>query len=334
MQRRKKIVLIATAVLCTGLSAYTAPTFMANAAEVADAAVPPLASGAPLVSADATLYDRASRSSDWVTTPNGLMNRTCVHALPEGDTVDGGAIVTPSGSRQTVPDCRYPRLAKSASTTRAAAASGSTIPKTKGWLGDSWWTAPTWLRRIWVNYAVPSAPARSGAITFIFSSFEPASGDAIVQPVLTYGKNGDRGGSYWYLTSWYVWGNKSVIGADIRVNPGDTVEGLMEGNSCNSNGTGCHWAIRTVDKNSGKESRLDITSAESYTTAQGGVLESYGASGCNMLPADKHIAFRAMQIFGPSFNKLTPAFGNLLPDRECGMKVTSTPTTTDINWTA
>jgi hypothetical protein len=52
-----------------------------------------------------------------------------------------------------------------------------------------------------------------------------------------------------------------------------------------------------------------------------------------MLPSNKHILFRNIQIFGPTFNKLTPDFFVSQPDKECGMTETFTPTSADITWT-
>ncbi|WP_189083086.1 hypothetical protein [Mangrovihabitans endophyticus] len=293
--------------------------------------------GPAKVSTDARAYAEALASPDWVKTPSGLMNKECVHKLPEGATVDGDDIVLASGAKRQLDACKHPRLVrpgKAGPTSPAVrAAPDQAVPTSNGWMISTWWNAPTWLRRLYVNYAVPTAPHVNGSTTFLFSSFEPSGGNAIIQPVLTYGPSASGGGNYWYITSWYVWGGNSVYGSNVRVSPGDTIWGAMEGNSCNSDGRNCHWAIRTVNQTAGGESRIDITSYSVYTTAQGGVLESYGAQHCNMLPANHHGVFRNIEIWGPTFNKLTPSWFVWQPDPECSMYEQFTTNSADIWWT-
>lgn len=298
---------------------FSTRKFRASAALVAGTLLAGLLGSAPARAAD----------PGWLRTPAGLTRAECVHALPAGATFDNGTFVLADGTRQTVPACADPFDSAGSPAGRQAAE----LPATSGWMYSTWWYAPTWLRRLYANYTVPSAPSKAGALTYIFSSFENTDGNTIAQPVLTYGTSPSGGGDYWYVTSWYVWPGGSVYGGNVRVNPGDTVWGAMEGNTCNSDGTGCHWAIRTVNKSTGGESRIDITSGVAYRWVQGGVLESYGAAGCAMLPASKHIAFSGIQVFGPTFNQLTPDFDVVVGDQQCGMSASATATTTDIRWT-
>lgn len=204
-----------------------------------------------------------------------------------------------------------------------------------GWMITTWWNSPTWLRRLYVDYAVPTAPSVNGALNYFFSSFESSDPGVIIQPVLAYGANPAGGGNYWTITSWYVWNNNgnSYHGNAVRVSPDDTIWGAMEGNTCNSNGSGCHWAIITRDLTTGVQDRIDINSASIYTSVQGGVLESYGAYHCTMLPADGHGVFRNIQVFGPAFNQLTPAFSVWQPDPECSMHEAFSSNSADILWT-
>ena len=66
------------------------------------------------VGADAAAYAAASVSPDWVKTPDGLQNTSCVYRIPDGGRVGKGDIVLASGARRKVPACRYPRLVKKA----------------------------------------------------------------------------------------------------------------------------------------------------------------------------------------------------------------------------
>lgn len=302
----------------------------AQAATGATAPAAAIRATGPGVSADPAAYAAASASPDWVKTPDGLQYKSCVHRIPDGGTVDKGDIVLASGVRQKVPACKYPRLVR-----KAPASPATSAPTTNGWMITTWWNSPTWLRRLYVDYAVPTAPSVNGALDYFFSSFQSSDPGVIIQPVLAYGANPAGGGNYWTITSWYVWNNNgnSYHGSAVRVSPGDTIWGAMEGNTCNANGGGCHWAIRTRDLTTGVEDRIDINSASVYNTVQGGVLESYGAYHCTMLPANGHGVFRNIQVFGPTFNQLTPSFYVWQPDPECGMYETFSSTSADILWT-
>jgi hypothetical protein len=85
--------------------------------------------------------------------------------------------------------------------------------------------------------------------------------------------------------------------------------------------------------NTGLESRLDINSGSVFGISQGAVLESYGASNCNMLPASGHIAFRNLELRDENLNLLTPSFQVLKPDPECSMTETNASHGADIQWT-
>ncbi len=340
--------------ITVGFTLALAASAAVGAAAGADAAQRPGAVSAasaaavsPNVSSDPAAFAAALKSPDWVRTPNGLMYKSCVHKLPPGASVGAdGAVIDADGARQAPPkQCPYPRLVRPGANGASQRTigddplvSGTTAqgptPTTNGWMIATWWNASTWLRRLYVDYAVPSAPSVAGATNFLFSSFEPGNGGDIIQPVLTYGPSASGGGNYWYITSWYLWnnGNNTYIGPNVTVSPADTIWGAMEGNDCNSDGTHCHWAIITRDLNSGQQSRIDITSYQNFTTAQGGVLESYGATGCAMLPANGHGVFRNIQIFGPSFNQLTPSFFVWQPDPECSMYENYSANSADIVW--
>jgi hypothetical protein len=69
-----------------------------------------------------------------------------------------------------------------------------------------------------------------------------------------------------------------------------------------------------------------------FKNVQSGVLESYYAVGCSMLPANKRAAFRNVQVFGPTFNQLSPAFYVWQPNPQCSMKEQFTASSADIIW--
>ncbi len=137
-----------------------------------------------------------------------------------------------------------------------------------------------------------------------------------------------------WMDSYYVWGaNNVAAGFLYRETPGDTIAGAMTARSCNSSGGGCTWAITTTDTNNGNVSSISVVSSPSYVSAQGGVLESYGASGCNMLFANHHGVFRNIAIDTHSAAPATPAFQHEVFDQECSMSMNISATSADILWT-
>ncbi len=320
-----------------GLVAVAALTLVATplaAASTASAAIPtgaiPTAATAGSVSDDAAAYAAAEQSSDWVRTPAGLVNKACVHHLPAGAKLVNDRVVTAAGQVQAPDTCAYPRLVKPGSA-KSHEPSGP-VPATNGWMAASWWSASTWFRQLFADFTVPGAPATAGATNFFFPSFEPSAGNAIVQPVLSYGGSAAGGGDYWYITSWYVAPGGTYYGNNVTVNSGDTIHGAMTANNCAGDGTNCQWTITTTDDNNGGTSTLNVTAPESYSTAQGGVYESYGVSDCSMMPSGNHIGFSNIALYGPSLEQLSPDFGQQLFDTTCGVNESHSATTTDITW--
>src|SRR5262249_48941284 len=113
----------------------------------------------------------------------------------------------------------------------------------------------------------------------------------------------------------------------------DTITGTMHASGCSSSGGGCTWVIKTSDGNNGNVSSISVVSSPSYRSAQGGVLESYGASGCNMLFANHHGVFRSISIDDASASPATPSFQHVVFDQECSMTMDISATSADILWT-
>jgi hypothetical protein len=86
-----------------------------------------------------------------------------------------------------------------------------TKPFTNGWVTYASWyndTTRTAIGYYSADWKVPPAPsAYDGQTIFQFNGIEPASFDAILQPVLQYGTSAAGGGEYWAVASWYVVGN-------------------------------------------------------------------------------------------------------------------------------
>jgi hypothetical protein len=183
---------------------------------------------------------------------------------------------------------------------------------------------------------VPADPAVKGSQSdFFFSSLEPSSGASILQPVLQWGTSAAGGGQGYFIASWYVAKNhQPYVNAATPVGNGDVIYGQLEGNSCASNGSSCHWTVVATDLTTGSVpvQRIDVTAGDIFNQVQGGVFESYGATSCAMFPASHTAAFSSIQVWGPTFNPLTPSWRVQTGDQECSMNVSASASTTTITW--
>jgi hypothetical protein len=182
------------------------------------------------------------------------------------------------------------------------------------------------------EYGVPSDPAKDGALIFLWGGLEDGSGDTVLQDVLTWGANGTivTNPNIWYVTPWYVWSNKSVVGASIHVAPVDTIVATLTASGCNGSGD-CTWVLKAVDKTNGKSTSYTVTSGVSFDLLLGAVMEVPTAHGCVETPANGHAAFRDLVVTGDN-GKITPDFGTSIPDSQCSVSITQSPTGADILW--
>ena len=155
-------------------------------------------------------------------------------------------------------------------------------PEKTGWVAYASWynTGSSPISSFVTTWTVPPAPhTYHGQTIFLFNSIEPASGNAILQPVLQYGPSAAGGGRYWAVASWYLVGGQVFHTTPIRVRVGRTLRGVIvltghSGNSYNyatyfSNIPGTTltvngaaqlvWATETLESYS-------VTSASDYPT--------------------------------------------------------------------
>jgi hypothetical protein len=76
-----------------------------------------------------------------------------------------------------------------------------------------------------------------------------------------------------------------VHGPLANINAGDSVLGqICVTGTCQTNGSSCHWTIAYTINGAGFTG-LGVQPPDIYNTAQIGVLEVYGVSNCNQMPA-------------------------------------------------
>jgi hypothetical protein len=285
-------------------------------------------------------YRQAVKSGDWVHTPYGLSYKTCVYRAPNHAVVSDSKIVAPSGAVQRITPCTHPtlRYPGSAEPTagKVAPDSGPCAfgPGGDYWAASCYGSAPAWVTSFDQEYAVPSDPAKDGALIFLWGGLEDANGDTLLQDVLTWGANGTivTNPNIWYVTPWYLWpGNNSVIGPSIHVEPVDTIVADLTASKCSSSGGACTWVLKSTDTNSGKTTSLTVGSDATFDLLLGSVMEVPSADGCVETPTGGHAAFRHLTV-GGNDGTITPDFGSSTPDPQCSVSITQTSSAADILW--
>lgn len=114
-------------------------------------------------------------------------------------------------------------------------ASTGVKPEQSGWIayGD-WYNTGDPINYFTTDWAVPDVPAtNNGQTVFLFNAIEPASGDAILQPVLQYGGSAAGGGAYWAVASWFLYPGGTYYTNLVQVSTGQDLTGVMTMNGQN-----------------------------------------------------------------------------------------------------
>jgi len=181
-----------------------------------------------LLAAGAALAAPNTRSeSTTARTPHGLRPIENTHLVPQG-----GQVKTVGSEVHLLDvDGTVLHVAQKDSSVKVKSSSTSSglEPLETGWIAyASWYNEGDPIDYFNTTWFVPDTPAAwDGQTLFYFNSIEPASGDAILQPVLQYGPSAAGGGEYWAVASWYLVGSDTYYTSPIQVNPGDTLDGVI-----------------------------------------------------------------------------------------------------------
>jgi hypothetical protein len=156
----------------------------------------------------------------------------------------------------------------------------------------------TYYAHLVANWTVPPAPtSTANKIIYLFPSFESSwHGGEIIQPVLQYGGNGDFGGNYWTMASWYCYPNGCKHSGAKNVNVGDLLQGNIDFVKPTGPST-VEYQITTRDQSTGVGTALLINTNGPFNTVQGGALEVYGVSTCSQYPAAPLVQFYNEAIY-------------------------------------
>jgi hypothetical protein len=308
----------------------------------------PAADGRRWVVSDPVAYRQAVKTGDWVRTPYGLSYKTCVYHAPDHAVVGTTEIVAPSGAVERITLCTHPTLLYPGSAEPGTAEPGTDAHRTSKpaegtpcgfgsggvyWAASCNGSAPDWITSFDQDYAVPSDPAKDGALIFLWGGIEDADGDTLLQDVLTWGANGSivTNPNIWYVTPWYLWpGGNSVIGKSIHVNPTDTIVADLTASKCSSGGA-CTWVMKSSDPQTGGSTSYTVGSDATFDLLLGSVMEVPRAAGCVETPTNGHAAFRNLTV-GSNAGTISPDFGTSKPDPQCSISITQSATSADILW--
>lgn len=178
-------------------------------------------------------------AEEYVITPGGLRRKSTLIPIPAGHRVDGsgGRFRELDGASSLVKDHGPIRPRPSGrplmpdNVVRPAG-----VPGGKGSeLGDGWITYAGWfnatgspITSLVTTWVVPPMPeSDDGQIIFIFNGIQSAS--MILQPVLSWGSNGESGGDFWSVTSYYADGEEGPVfmSSSTRVEVGQQLTAVI-----------------------------------------------------------------------------------------------------------
>jgi len=250
-----------------------------------------ITSGIASAQAGKTYSQLKAEHPGWMQVPGALVRPDCVHQIPSGAIVDtthdqNGDDVVFQGKIIA----HYDTCPEKAIVTRHLGSRGQQEPGPtgNGWVEASQWEAPLKsgdnIDNLYGYWFVPGAPAEDGALIFLFNGIEPTPSGWILQPVLQYGDNGNFGGNYWTLASWFVHSSTDYyVSSPIGVNPGDLISGQTYETA--PSGKKLNYIVDASDQSSKQGTTLGVWSTGyQWNWAFAGVLEAYDVTSCSQFP--------------------------------------------------
>jgi hypothetical protein len=276
----------------TALSAFLASTLMYAQRPAGSARRPP---GVP---------------ENYVVTPFGYANPSCVEQLAEGDALiaDGRYVQHADGALKYIPVCNYPHY-----TARGERIDPGEKVKS-GDIGHSWivseeTTSGTSSTKSYgelsATWTVPPAPIYyNSQIIIFFPGLEDISDPAwILQPVLNWNNQLTEA---WSIASWNADQSNYYVSPTVAAYPGDTILGTVK-STCGAGTLSCaSWNVTTTDQTTGGSTTLSNTTSHGLTFnwAFGGVLEVYNVDTCYNYPPtqSQSQAFNNVTLYDDDFN--------------------------------
>lgn len=247
--------------------------------------------------------------TDYVVTPNGFFSPSCVQRVEESETLHAdGSIESPDGTVRKPAACTQPHYRFDG--TRVEPNGSSYMPAIQalrqptinGWVEDANYDSSVNIGKIVATWKVPSTPTnQSGQTDYFFPGLEQLpTVESILQPVLGYDA---FSGTVWTLSSWNCCvSGTTYYSGPINTKAGDTILGTTQCKAANACST---WAITSKDVTTGKSTTLSTDPYGNLKWVFGGVMEVYGVSSCNELPASSPLTYSSIAVYNTAFTKIS-----------------------------
>lgn len=180
-----------------------------------------------------------------------------------------------------------------------------------GHIYDIFPSSPSYFK---VTYIVPPSPRDNHQLIYIFNGLGAIDSGIshIVQPVLQWGHSPSGGGEHWGICNWYVNNDQFFYDSLIKVNPGDTLQGLIY--MTNTSNNRADYFSTFLGYNTGLKVK-NLPKLESLYV----VLETYYAD-CGDLPKDEKIKIRDIRVKTNIDNPVL--FWHKIDNNACGQYTT------------
>jgi hypothetical protein len=246
--------------------------------------------------------------TDYVVTPNGFFSPSCVQRVEEGETLQAdGSIEAANGLVRKPALCTQAHYRFDGSRVEPNGSFSlppiqARQPTINGWVEDANYSSSVNIGKIVATWKVPSTPTnQSGQTDYFFPGLEQLPNvQSILQPVLGYGA---FSGTVWTLSSWNCCvSGTTYYSGPINVSVGDTILGTTQCQAANSCST---WKITSKDVTKNTSTTLTTSPYGNLRWVFGGVLEVYGVSSCNQLPASSPLTYSSIAVYNTAFTKIS-----------------------------
>ncbi|RDS82829.1 hypothetical protein DWU98_06690 [Dyella monticola] len=280
--------------------------------------------------------------TDYLVTPNGFFSPSCVQRINEGETLHAdGRIEAADGSVRMAAACTQAHYRFDGTRVEPngsffmSPVQARAKPTINGWVEDANYESSVNIGKIVATWTVPSTPTnQSGQTDYFFPGLEQndSNPESILQPVLGYDA---FSGTVWTLSSWNCCvSGTTYYSGPINVNVGDTILGTTQCKAANSCST---WTITSKDVTSGKSTTLSTDPYGNLLWVFGGVMEVYGVSSCNQLPASSPLKYSSIGVYNTSFSQISnPPWGADYPvgatSPQCSYNVSTTSSSVTLTY--
>jgi hypothetical protein len=308
--------------------------------------------------ANATFYDRALRSPQWVQIGSGLVYKSCDYSVPNGSYVDSinDKFFLPDGKVETVKPCPYPRLVLPASkgasgkpqATSTQGKVGASAPLSsasvvQGYQQEFYENNVGPIGSLQVDQAAPAKPSAGSANLFDWTGIESSDNSTLLQPILGIcGLATSKDGvvienastcKYVWMAAYYTWGGNAVAAGVVQVNALDTIEDYMDAESCKAGAWDCTWFMQMYDANTGDASEFTIGTSPPDTVHIGGAYEANNWSVCTDWFSNHHLVWRNLAVYAEeSGAPITPSWSKNIYSTACSLSTTDTATSGDMTY--